>query len=159
MNRLNSQSLRPRLDSESTRCTETYLFDFTDEVGKFVDNSDCSVEDLGYKVESIITFFLNGSSDIEAVVDVFWKNMYAGTPKDALILASNAVGQLYPGMLTQIKSQGLTHQCIIDMSVKYTEDTGRGMIECLVLVKVNGRGVGNGLSANGGLLPRLGGQD
>lgn len=110
------------------------------------------VEDLGYKVEEIINFFLNGSSDIEAIADVFWKNMYAGTPKDALILASNAVGQLYPGMLIQLQSQGLTHQCILDMNVKYTEDTGRGLIECLVLVTVNGRGVGNGLSTNSGLL-------
>lgn len=135
------------------------MFDFTEEVGRFVETSDYSVEDLGYKVESIVTFFLNGSSDIEATADVFWKNFYAGTPKDALILASNALGQLYPGMLTQIKSQGLTLQCVIDMSVKYTEDTGHGTIECLVLIKVNGRGVGNGLSANGRVLPRSGGQD
>lgn len=122
-----------------------------------MDNSDYVIEDLGYKVKEIVLFFLNGSSDIEATADVFWKNFYAGTPKDALILASNAVGQLYPSMLTQIKSQGLTIKCIHEMDIKYTEDSSRGMVECLVLVMVQGRGVGNGLSADSGLLPRLGG--
>ena len=113
---------------------ERFLFDFTAEVRKFIDNSDRVVEDLGYKVDQIVSYFKEATDDIEFLAEHFWKTYLAGTPKDSFILASQAVHQLYPSMSSQLLSQGIEKKDVVGMDVKYVEDSSNGTVECFTIV-------------------------
>lgn len=151
--------LEPREDSGLSQSTnrpiERYLFDITKEVSKFVDTSDYVVEDLTYDVAKIVAYFKDATNDVEQLADIFWKRYYAGTPKDALIIASQADRQLYPEMFIQFDSQGITKSAIVDIDVKYTEHSSQGLIECFVIVRALVRSKPDDLPKGCGLLSRL----
>lgn len=138
---------------------QRYLFDFTREVSKFVDNSDYGVEDLTYKVPEIVAYFRHATNDVEQLAEDFWKKYYAGTPKDSIVLASQADRQLYPEMLMQLDSQGIRKADVRDIEVKYVEHSSEGLIECFAFVRALVRSTPNDLPKGCGLLARLSRQD
>lgn len=163
MNRMTPPPSRPgegsALSPSTDKVMERYLFDFTREVSKFVDNSDYGVEDLTYKVPEIVAYFKHATNDVEQLAEDFWKKYYAGTPKDSIILASQADRQLYPEMLMQLESYGIAKADVVDIEINYTEHSSEGLIECFAFVRALVRSVPNDLPKGCGLLARLGRED
>jgi len=158
-----NHTTRPLLESRedsgrslSTNSTkERFIFDFTKEVSNFVDISDYAVEDLTYKVDHIVAYFKHATNDVEQLANDFWKNYFAGTPKDALILASQANLRLYPQMQTQLESQGISKADIYSIEVDYIEHSATGLLECFAIVSALVRSEPNDLPKNRGLMARL----
>jgi len=124
-----------------------------------VDNSDYGVEDLTYDVPRIVAYFQFATTDVELLAEYFWTKYIAGTPKDSIILASQADKQLYPDMNEQFESQGIVKADIVGIDVDYTEHSTKGLIECFVFVRAKVRSKPDGLPAGSGLLPRLSHKD
>ena len=140
-----------RPNSYSKPCTK-YLIDFTEEVCSYIEQMDCALEQLDYKIEPIVRNFYQTESH-NRLIELFHDKGWVNNPVDAGLAASEALYNLYPDLENKCKCVGFKVTDIEEVRINYHQSQDQA-ITCFAEVWVINREPNDGLRANPGALPR-----
>ena len=109
----------PNRSSDSRACTK-YLVDFSNEVCRFIEQLDSTLEDLDYNIEEIVACFYHvGMRELNGLGNYFYIQGMVKNPIDANFAAAEASNTLYPDLRQHCEYAGIDVRLITQVNIIY----------------------------------------
>ena len=111
----------PNRNSDSKVSTK-FLLDFSNEVNRFIEALDSTLEDLDYGIEEIVSCFYHiGLRELNGLGNYFYINGMVSNPIDANFAAAEASNTLYPELKRHCEYAGIDVSRIDQVEIMYEQ--------------------------------------